>query len=150
MSAPEFSRPLRLDQMGNARSETIVASRDECQALVRRFDLLGIDRLSAEIELKPDTFAKKNCLVVRLGYAPTETVVARPFGPTPTGGESRVYQSAGKSTCLFWWVDADQSKLVTGFELVSVNAAKKAAHSVVLPTLPPPAPAGPQPTPTPR
>lgn len=57
MTAPELARPLRLDQIGNARRETIVATREECQALVRRFDLLGVDRLSAEIELKPEANA---------------------------------------------------------------------------------------------
>jgi hypothetical protein len=103
-----------------------------------------------EVEVEPDTLAKKRCLVVRLDFTPTETVIARPTGAAPTGSESRVYQSAGKATCLFWWADEYRMNAVTGFELVSVTAAKKAATTVVLPTLPPPTPAGPVPTPAPR
>ncbi len=103
-----------------------------------------------EVEVKPDTRAKRSCLVVRLGFDPKETLVARPTGGAPTGSESRVYQAAGKATCLFWWADAEAVKAVTGFELVSVSAAKKFALSAELPTLPPPAAGGPVPTPAPR
>jgi len=103
-----------------------------------------------EVAVTPGTLAKRECLVVRLAFAPTETLIARPLEAIPTGGESRVYQTAGKSTCLFWWSDGSRAKAVTGIELVKMSAAKKLAISVALPPLPPAAPAAPQPTPAPR
>lgn len=109
-----------------------------------------------EVEVAPDVRAKRNCLVVRFAFDPKDTVVARPTGSDPTGSESRVYQTAGKATCLFWWDDAKKIKDATGlkdatgFRFISVSAAKKAALTAELPTLPPPAAGGPQPTPAPR
>lgn len=50
--APEFSRPIKLDLLGNApRSETIEASVSECAALAQRFDWLALERLSATASL---------------------------------------------------------------------------------------------------
>ncbi|MET0364294.1 MAG: DUF177 domain-containing protein [Sphingobium sp.] len=54
MTAPEFSRPLRLDQIGtDARSQTIVADEAERLALSRRFRLRGIALLEADYLLVP-------------------------------------------------------------------------------------------------
>ena len=51
-AAPEFSRPIRLVRLGKGplRQET-VADSDERAALVRRLDLVALDRLSAVVEL---------------------------------------------------------------------------------------------------
>jgi hypothetical protein len=51
--APEFSRPVPLDQIAERERFTeITASEAERQALARRFGLLGIDRLEARVRLK--------------------------------------------------------------------------------------------------
>jgi uncharacterized metal-binding protein YceD (DUF177 family) len=50
--APEFSRPVRLDQLGrHADSTAIVANKAEREALARRFNLLALDRLEADYAL---------------------------------------------------------------------------------------------------
>ncbi len=54
-SGVEFSRPLRIDQIGSdARPQSIVADEAERLALSRRFRLRGIDRLEADYRLVPD------------------------------------------------------------------------------------------------
>jgi uncharacterized metal-binding protein YceD (DUF177 family) len=51
---PEFSRPIRLDQIGSdARSQTITADAAERLALARRFRVRAIDRLEADYLLVP-------------------------------------------------------------------------------------------------
>jgi uncharacterized metal-binding protein YceD (DUF177 family) len=58
MSAPvpEFSRPLRIDQIGSdARPQSIAADEAERLALTRRFKLRGLDRLEADYRLVPDS-----------------------------------------------------------------------------------------------
>jgi uncharacterized metal-binding protein YceD (DUF177 family) len=50
--APEFSRPVRLDQAhGNAAGKTIAADAAERAALVRRFRLSSLDALEADYRL---------------------------------------------------------------------------------------------------
>jgi uncharacterized metal-binding protein YceD (DUF177 family) len=52
MTEPEFSRPIRLDTLGTApRSLTIAAEKPERAALARRFGLLALDSLEAELTL---------------------------------------------------------------------------------------------------
>lgn len=49
---PEFSRTVRLDTLGSGpRTMTIEATSDECAALARRFDLVGIESLAADLSL---------------------------------------------------------------------------------------------------
>lgn len=55
MSTPEFSRPVRVDTLGEGeRRMEIEAGEDERSALARRFGLAGIARLSAEFGLRRD------------------------------------------------------------------------------------------------
>lgn len=50
--APEFSRPIRLDTLGDgARDVTVEANVDERVALARRFNLRAIERLRATVAL---------------------------------------------------------------------------------------------------
>jgi uncharacterized metal-binding protein YceD (DUF177 family) len=50
---PEFSRPERLDSIGERnRDVTIVATPAECAALAKRFELRAIDRLEARFALR--------------------------------------------------------------------------------------------------
>jgi uncharacterized metal-binding protein YceD (DUF177 family) len=52
---PEFSRPVRIDQIGmDAKTQSIVADEAERLALSRRFRLRGISRLEADYRLVPD------------------------------------------------------------------------------------------------
>jgi len=52
MTAPEFSRPLRIDTLGEAaRRMTVEAGQAERIGLARRFGLIGIDRLTADLAL---------------------------------------------------------------------------------------------------
>jgi uncharacterized metal-binding protein YceD (DUF177 family) len=52
-AAPEFSRRVELHRLGRGvASYALRASPDERLALARRFDLLALDRLEAEIELQ--------------------------------------------------------------------------------------------------
>ena len=49
---PEFSRPLRIDTIGSdGRSIHVEADAAERAALAKRFDLVAIDRLEAEVTL---------------------------------------------------------------------------------------------------
>ncbi|MBX3560743.1 MAG: DUF177 domain-containing protein [Sphingomonas sp.] len=53
MNAPEFSRPVALDTLGEApRAMTVTADDAERAALARRFGLAAIDRLTAEASLR--------------------------------------------------------------------------------------------------
>ena len=55
MTAPEFSRPHRLDQIGGARGEiSIAAEPDERNALKERFGLLSLSGLEARYRLDRD------------------------------------------------------------------------------------------------
>jgi len=55
---PEFSRPLRVDQLPSRLSrQRLEADADERTRLARRFGLLALDRLAAEIEIAAPTFA---------------------------------------------------------------------------------------------
>lgn len=55
MTAPEFSRPVRIDTLGSApRRIAIEADAGERAALARRFGLIALDRLAAEAELSAD------------------------------------------------------------------------------------------------
>lgn len=50
---PEFSRPLRADRIGaEGRTEHLLASPAEREALARRFGIESVDRLEAEVTLR--------------------------------------------------------------------------------------------------
>ena len=56
MTAPEFSRPRRLDQIGQGEAEvTVTADPAERAALATRFGLLTLDSLEASYTLHQDT-----------------------------------------------------------------------------------------------
>lgn len=55
MTAPEFSRPLRLDAIGAGDSQmTVTADEAERAALARRFGVIAIDALSADFAVRRD------------------------------------------------------------------------------------------------
>ncbi|MFZ2869591.1 YceD family protein [Zavarzinia sp.] len=50
----EFSRPLRAESVHvRGRTEKLTATPAECAALARRFDIISVESLRAEIELRP-------------------------------------------------------------------------------------------------
>lgn len=56
MTQPEFSRTVRADTIGTeARRLHVEADDSERQALARRFGLVGIDRLDADVEVSRET-----------------------------------------------------------------------------------------------
>lgn len=52
---PEFSRPIGLHQIGDgSRAHALTANEAERAALARRFSLLALDRLEANVTLRPE------------------------------------------------------------------------------------------------
>ncbi|MGL4543462.1 MAG: YceD family protein, partial [Polymorphobacter sp.] len=52
MSAAEFARPLRIHEIGAPlRHESLAATPAECVALAKRFDLIALDELTAELDV---------------------------------------------------------------------------------------------------
>jgi uncharacterized metal-binding protein YceD (DUF177 family) len=51
MTETEFSRPVRIDSIAEPRAMTVAAEPEERAALARRFGLLALDRLEAELTL---------------------------------------------------------------------------------------------------
>jgi uncharacterized metal-binding protein YceD (DUF177 family) len=99
MSLPEFSRPVRIDTLGpGVRAMSIGANEEERAALAGRFDLQGIEHLSAEAELSlsGDAVRASGRLVARVTQscvatgAPVPATIDEEFGiefrPEPTGG----------------------------------------------------------------
>ena len=55
MTAPEFSRPERLDRIGSAdRTVALAATPTECAALARRFGLRAVESLTASLTLSSE------------------------------------------------------------------------------------------------
>ena len=76
MTAPEFNRPVPLDTLGEQPRELAVsATAEERAALARRFGLLGLDRLEANLAIARNgdevrvagTLRAPPCSTVRLG-----------------------------------------------------------------------------------
>ena len=52
---PEFSRSIRLNEIGDgSRERSVEATADECKALARRFGLIALDRLDARFHITPE------------------------------------------------------------------------------------------------
>ncbi len=52
MTAPEFSRPERIDTIGEPRHVSIEADASERAALAERFDLVAVDRLAGDFSIR--------------------------------------------------------------------------------------------------
>jgi len=91
----------------------------------------AVDLEEHEVEVLPGQRQKRMCLVVRLTHAKDAPVFVRPMGVTPTSGEVRLYKTANKATCLFWWPELDAASVnatVRGFAFVPLNEALRAAE----------------------
>ena len=117
MTGPEFSRPLRIDTLGaGPRTEAIEAEAEERAALARRFGLLDIARLAAEIVLvrkgeevtaagRIQAAVTQSCVA---SAAPVEAVVDEPFellfrpAPTPERPDEEVELSRSELDIVFY------------------------------------------------
>jgi uncharacterized metal-binding protein YceD (DUF177 family) len=117
MSAPEFSRPVRVDTLGGgARPLSIGANEAERAALAARFGLEGIEHLSAEAELtrSGETVRASGTLSARVTQscvatgAPVKEEVAEDFRiefrPDPVGiaADEEIELSEGELDVVFY------------------------------------------------
>jgi uncharacterized metal-binding protein YceD (DUF177 family) len=120
MSAPEFSRPVRIDSLGEAqRALAIEAGEEERAALARRFGLIGIGRLAADLTLarRDDEVTLGGTLAATVTQAciasgePLETAVAATFEILfrpeldPNGHDEEIELSHGELDIVFYDTD---------------------------------------------
>lgn len=117
MTAPEFSRPMRIDTLGTApRSLTIEAGEAERAALAKRFGLIGIERLEAEAQVSRHGEAVRAsgtlhaavtqaCIATEAPVpAAIEERFAIEFRPHPAGGrpDEEIELSEGELDVVFY------------------------------------------------
>lgn len=117
MTPPEFSRPVRVDSLGEApRPLRIEAEEAERSALARRFGLVAVDRLAADLALSRDgaDVAMRGALSARVTQAcaatgaPVDAEVEVPFGlvfrpqPTPAGREEEIELGEAELDVVFY------------------------------------------------
>jgi len=101
MTGPEFSRPVRIDTLGaQPRELKLAAEPAERAALARRFGLLALDRLEAEVTIsrRDDEIALRGTLGAEVSQACVASGVPVPaalivpfdilFRPQPAPGEA--------------------------------------------------------------
>jgi uncharacterized metal-binding protein YceD (DUF177 family) len=114
---PEFSRPVRVDTLGSApRPLSIEANEAERAALARRFELIGVGRLSAEAELSRhgeivrgrgtlSASVTQSCVATGEPVpAKVEEAFAIEFRPQPEGGnpDEEIELSEGELDVVFY------------------------------------------------
>jgi uncharacterized metal-binding protein YceD (DUF177 family) len=114
---PEFTRPIDIDRVGNTEVvHEIAANAQECAALARRFDLVGIERLEARVRLRRARGGSVLRLAARLTadaiqscvvtLAPVTSHVEAEFtvlyGDGETGGEGIQIDPDSESTLEPW------------------------------------------------
>ena len=117
MSAPEFSRPVRIDTLGSEpRTLAVEADEPEREALARRFGLVAIDRLTAEAALERkgedvvatgriEAAVTQSCVA---SGEPVQAAVDEPFEllfrPMPASGrpDEEVELSEGELDVIFY------------------------------------------------
>lgn len=110
MTAPEFSRTVKLDTLGEQpRTMTVAADAEERAALARRFGLVALDRLEAELTLsrRGDEVATHGTLQAAVSQAcvasgvPVPANLAVPFDimfrPQPVPGDAEQEVELGES-----------------------------------------------------
>jgi uncharacterized metal-binding protein YceD (DUF177 family) len=116
MTAPEFSRPVRIDTIGAApRRLEIRAEEGERIALARRFGLVAIERLAAALTLarKAEEIAMEGTLSAKVTQAcvatgePLEAEIEAPFSlrfrpqPRAEGPEDEIELAADELDVIF-------------------------------------------------
>ncbi|HEX8444822.1 MAG TPA: DUF177 domain-containing protein [Allosphingosinicella sp.] len=117
MNPPEFSRPVRIDTLGpGPRAISIGANEGERAALARRFDLQGIEHLSAkaELSLSGEVVRASGTLVASVTQSCVATGAPVPaeleeefrieFRPEPTDGraEEEIELSGSELDVIFY------------------------------------------------
>ena len=117
MTAPEFSRPLRIDALGEEpRRLKVEAEEMERITLARRFGLIGIERLAADLALSRngDEIALSGALSAAVTQAcaatgePVEALVETPFeilfrpAPEADACDAEVELCAGELDVVFY------------------------------------------------
>jgi uncharacterized metal-binding protein YceD (DUF177 family) len=117
MTAPEFSRPVRIDTLGEApRPMRIEAEEAERTALARRFGLVAVDRLAADLSLsrKASEIAMRGNLSARVTHACAATGVPLAAGidvpfdllfrpqPDPAGRDEEIELEEAELDVVFY------------------------------------------------
>ena len=116
MSAPEFSRTVRIDMLGAApRALSLEASPGEREALARRFAFVSIASLTAEVEVarRAEAISARGTLRASLVQScvatgdPVEEIVEEPFEvefrPHPeTAAEEEIELGGGELDVIFY------------------------------------------------
>ena len=117
MTAPEFSRPVKLDTLGGQPRELkLVAEPEERAALARRFGLLALDRLEADVVAtrREEEIALHGTLRAEVvqacvaSAAPVPAALIVPFDirfrplPTPGGADEEVELDEGELDVVFY------------------------------------------------
>ena len=117
MTAPEFSRPVKLDTLGGQPRELkLVAEPEERAALARRFGLLALDRLEADVVAtrREEEIALHGTLRAEVvqacvaSAAPVPAALIVPFDirfrplPTPGGADEEVELDEGEMDVIFY------------------------------------------------
>lgn len=121
VSAPEFSRPVRINTLGSEpRGQRVEADEAEREALAKRFDLPGIARLAAEALLVRDGLdvVAEGCIEAEVTQScvatgvPVETRIDAPFRlvfrPPPEQGrpDEEIELSGSELDTVFYEGDA--------------------------------------------
>ncbi|MEA3045771.1 MAG: hypothetical protein QOJ53_103 [Sphingomonadales bacterium] len=127
MSAPEFSRPVRVDTLGEAPSAlSIEAGEAERANLARRFGLIGIARLAADLILRRQgaEIAMEGRLAAGVAQAcaatgaPLDTAIEAPFAlvfrpqPDPAERDEEIELGAAELDVIFYddaWIDVGEA-----------------------------------------
>ena len=115
MTAPEFSRPVRVDTLGAApRAMAIEADDAERAALAVRFGFLALSRLEAEVELvrKGEAMSARGTLRAALAQAcvatgdPVEEEIEEAFAiefrPHPASADEEIELDGGELDVVFY------------------------------------------------
>jgi uncharacterized metal-binding protein YceD (DUF177 family) len=134
MTAPEFSRPVRVDTLGEApRALRVEAGDAERAALARRFGLVAIDRLAADLSLcrRGSEIALEGTLSAAVTQAcvataaPLAAVIAAPFAlvfrPQPEAANPDEEVELGES-------DMD----VVFYDSATIDVGEAAAETLLL------------------
>ena len=82
----------------------------------------------AHVEVEPDRYEVRSCLVVRVSHAPNKPVWVRPRGIDLAGSADHFYSSANKYTGLFWPITPDGArKDLAALDVYSLEEFKRGA-----------------------
>jgi uncharacterized metal-binding protein YceD (DUF177 family) len=115
VNAPELSRPIRIDSIGEApRTLSIEADEAERAALARRFGYVGLDRLAADVSLsrRGEAITARGTLRASLAQSCVATGEAVPeeveesfsieFRPQPRVGDEEIELGEGELDVVFY------------------------------------------------